>query len=172
MKELVLGCGHNPYKRLFGAEDNQFYKDPTTVDIDRGAKPNVLWDLNNWPLPFPSDEFDEIHAYHVLEHLGAQGDARLFLREWSEYWRVLKPGGMFFGIVPAEGHSGAWGDPGHVRVINPMTLVFLNQAEYAKQVGKTAMSDYRHYSYKVNFRPVFVESTEEELRFILKKEPM
>jgi len=169
MRELVLGCGHSTVKRLSNASGGPDYVNPTRLDIDPGTAPDVLWDLNNRPLPFPDETFDEIHAYHVLEHLGRQGDAKGFLEEFSEYWRLLQPWGCFYGIVPADGHLGAWGDPGHARVINQMTVVFLDQSQYEKQVGRTSMSDYR-YLYKANFRPVYIEAVGDEFRFILKKE--
>jgi hypothetical protein len=37
----------------------------------------------------------------------------------------------------------AWGDPSHRRVINEGSFTFLDQTQYAKQVGKTAMTDFR-----------------------------
>jgi SAM-dependent methyltransferase len=110
----------------------------------------VVWDLNDHPLPFADGEFDELHAYEVLEHLGHQGDWRFFCDEWNEYHRILKPGGVFFASVPAPNSPWVWGDPSHTRHIPPQTLTFLSQKEYADQVGMTAMSDFRRW-YKGDF---------------------
>lgn len=45
--------------------------------------------------------------------------------------------------------------------------VFLNQAEYARQIGKTAMSDFR-YVYKADFATEFVSAKDDHLRFVLR----
>src|SRR5207253_648488 len=107
--------------------------------------------LENHPLPFENESFDEIHAYEVLEHLGGQGNWRFFFAEFTEYHRILAPHGSLYAAVPAWNSFWAWGDPSHKRIINEGTLSFLSQEEYAKQVGKTAMSDFR-FCYRVDFR--------------------
>jgi len=117
---------------------------PVTLDLDPTTNPDVLWDLNNLPYPFDSGSFDEIHAYEVLEHCGSQGDWRFFFAQFQELWRILKPGGRLIFTVPAPGSVWVWGDPGHTRHIHPAQMTFLSRAEYEKQVGKTAMTDYRH----------------------------
>ena len=146
--ELLLGCGSNWQKRLIyaGASDWQHLE---TLDHNADHKPDLVWDLNQRPLPYGDDRFDEIHAYEVLEHIGRQGDAEGFFAEWSEYWRLLKPGGMFFGTCPAPGSPWVWGDPSHTRAIQPEHLIFLVQPNYA-QVGATPMSDFRSI-YKCDF---------------------
>lgn len=98
--------------------------------------------------------WDEIHAYEVLEHLGQQGDHLALLRTFAELWRILKPDGYLCCTVPSRFSVGLWGDPGHRRVINQMTLVFLDQSEYIRQCDgprPTPMSDYRDV-YQGDFR--------------------
>ena len=128
-----------------------------------------MWDLEKLPLPFEANEFDEIHGYHVLEHTGQQGDFRFFFAQWQEFWRILKPNGVFIGIVPIWNGEWAWGDPGHKRMITAGTLTFLSQNEYDKQLGKTAMADYR-FCYKADFRREKEELSpdEEEYWFMLR----
>jgi SAM-dependent methyltransferase len=123
--------------------------------------------LTELPLPFKSGEIDEVHAYHVLEHLRQQGDYQGFFADFSEYHRILKPDGLFFGIVPSWNDPWAWGDPSHRRVITLGSLVFLSQAEYEKQVGYTAMSDFR-FCYKADFETLWTQESQGETRFILK----
>lgn len=141
MNSLLLGAGNARHKLI--AIDGKKWGDLTTLDIDPDCKPDVLHDLNDRPLPFGDNAFDQIHAYEVLEHIGAQGDWRGFFDEFAEYWRILKPGGYLCGTVPAWDNEWAWGDPGHTRVIIPGTWVFLSQKEYQRQIGKTPMTDYR-----------------------------
>lgn len=101
------------------------------------------FDLIHERLPFDDHTFDEIHAYEILEHFGCQGDWRGFFHEWSEYYRITKPGAYFCGSVPWWRSPWAFGDPGHTRTIQPEMFVFLSQEQYTKQIGKTPMTDYR-----------------------------
>lgn len=118
------------------------------------------------PLPFEADTFDEIHAYEVLEHIRSQGDWRALFRQFSDYWRVLKPDGWFYGSVPLSDGKWAWGDPGHRCVIPAETFIYLSQREYRAQVGVTAMTDYRHW-YKADFELRWAKRGETSLYFAL-----
>lgn len=142
MAELLLGCGNSRTKRR-SVDGSPFWLKLTTLDIDAGCNPDVIHDIAELPLPFAADSFDEIHAYHVLAHVGRQGDWRFFFAQWADLWRCLKPGGFFVGITPDWRSPWAWGDPGHSRVISMESLTHLVQPEYTKQIGVTAMADYR-----------------------------
>lgn len=107
----------------------------------------------------------EIHAYEVLEHMGDQGDHILLFAQFSEFWRVLRPGGFLCATVPWWQSKWAWGDPGHRRVIQPETLGFLDQTSYAN-VGKGPLSDYRGV-YGADFRCRFAFTDSETFAFIL-----
>lgn len=156
-RELLLGAGSRHKKDLW-ITGKESWHDLTTLDINPDHKPDVVWDLNLHPLPFEDNSFDEIHAYEVLEHLSRQGDYHFFFREWSEYWRIVKPGGHFFFTVPSVDSKWAWGDPSHTRVITPQQFVFLDQEQYTRQVGVTSMSDFR-YLYKASWKVAsFVEA--------------
>lgn len=144
--ELLLGCGAARDKGIISTQWNHL----VTLDINRDHKPDVLHDLEKLPIPFEDNVFDEIHAYEVLEHTGQQGDYRFFFRQFSDFWRILKPGGLFAASVPVASSEHAWGDPGHRRMLTEQTLVFLDQEQYAIQIGKTCMSDYR-WLYRADF---------------------
>lgn len=163
-KELLIGCGSRTKKDLI-FDNRREFEGLVRLDINADHNPDVVWDLTVHPLPFPDNEFDEIHAYEVLEHLASQGDFKFFFAEFSEYARVLKPGGMFFASVPNVSSPWAWGDPSHKRVILEESLVFLNQDEYS-QIGETSMSDFRNI-YKANLRKIYVHKNEHKLFFIL-----
>lgn len=164
MRELVLGCGNYPYKKIYA--ESKEYVNPTRVDIDPDCKPDITLDLNTNSLPFPDSSFDEVHMYEVLEHLGTQGDYKHFFDFFSEVARVLKPDGLFIASVPAMSSPWVWGDPGHTRAIPPETLVFLDQDEYKTQVGKTPMTDYRGI-YKANLKRVHLQEVSSVLFFVL-----
>jgi len=150
MKSLLIGAGAKHDRRIF-VDGVEKWDELVTLDINPDHKPDVIHDLEELPYPFEDNEFDEVHAYEVLEHTGQQGDWRFFFAQFSELWRVLKPNGALAVSVPHWAGRWAWGDPSHKRIINEGTVVFLNQDEYAKQVGKTSMSDFR-WVYKGNFK--------------------
>jgi SAM-dependent methyltransferase len=124
-----------------------------TLDINPDHKPDVVHDLEDIPLPFADNTFDELHAYEVLEHTGRQGDWRFFFAQFSDFWRILKPDGVLCGTSPLGDRPWAWGDPGHTRIISKECFLFLNQEEY-RQVGTSPMSDYR-FVYKADFQEVY-----------------
>ncbi len=147
--DLLVGCGGDHTRKL-APNGKTEWKDLVTLDMNPDHKPDVLWDLTKRPLPFDDNTFDEIHAYDVLEHLGAQGDWRSFFAEWSEWWRIMKPDGVLCGISPVWNSPWAWGDPGHTRIVGAESFTYLSQAEYTKQVGISPMTDYR-FCYKADF---------------------
>jgi len=146
--------------------DDPGWQQLTTLDINPAHHPDVVWDLREKPWPFDDDTFDEVHAYEVLEHLGRQGDAEAFFSDFSEIWRILKPGGHLLGTSPSAGSPWLWGDPGHTRAIIPESFIFLCQDEYENQVGKNAMSDYR-YCYSADFKPKMLEVNNGTFSYVL-----
>jgi predicted SAM-dependent methyltransferase len=40
-----------------------------TLDIEPRHKPDIVYDLNITPWPFPDNQFQEVICHHVLEHL-------------------------------------------------------------------------------------------------------
>jgi hypothetical protein len=153
MAELLIGCGHNRLKRL-GANGREGWTNLVTLDSNSDCKPDVLHDLDVLPYPF-----EEVHAYHVLEHCGRQGDWKFFFAQWSEFWKITKPGGLFCGIVPHYSSPWAWGDPSHTRIIAIESLVFLDQSSYA-DCGKTSMTDFRPY-YKASWKLLYQQLTDD-----------
>lgn len=164
-KELLIGCGAKRDKRV-SLPGREAWEELITLDVNDAHKPDVLWDLEQLPYPFDSNSMDEIHAYEVLEHIGAQGEYGKFFAQFSELWRILKPGGHLMATVPMFNSPWAWGDPSHKRIITVGTLAFLSQAEYARQVGVTPMSDFR-FAYKADFKTVFVYEGTDTLTFVL-----
>jgi len=168
MSELLIGCGSSREKRICFEGMPKTWTELVTLDNNEAHKPDIVADLNN---PYalaklPDDRFDEIHAYEVLEHIGKQGDWYGFFKEFERYWRILKPGGLLCATVPGYKSLWAWGDPSHTRIINIGTLTFLSQKMYTDQVGKTAMSDFRHV-YKADFDLAWAEDTDESFSFAL-----
>lgn len=166
---LLLGAGSAHGRRVVvDGRDSWEGQELVTLDVNPDHGCDVVHDLNEFPLPFPDDEFAELHAYEVLEHLGrGPGDWRSFFALFSEIWRILAPGGQLAATCPSFRSRWAFGDPSHTRVISSGTLVFLSQAQYRQQVGVTSMSDFR-FCYRADFEPVHIREDAEALVFVLR----
>lgn len=165
-KQLLIGCGSSREKRMT-CDNNYEWGELTTLDYNLDHKPDVVWDLTERVgLPFFENTFDEIHAYEVLEHTGTQGDYKFFFWQFSDFWRILKPGGHLLVSVPTAKSPWAWGDPSHTRIITPEQLIFLRQSSYA-EVGKTSMSDFRSI-YKADFDIAYQAEADDTFYFILR----
>lgn len=185
-RELLLGAGRSRVKRYQAhPTHSRVWRNPAgpvTVDINLSCNPDIWCDLNTVPWmgihsgetdfrPFLQNYWDEIHAYQVLEHLGAQGDAAAFFNHFSEIWRVLKPDGYLVAEVPSRYSGWLWGDPSHRRAIVPESLAFLDQTQYQRQCDgpehlRTAMSDFRNL-YRGDFRCVDEADNRSEFVFVL-----
>jgi SAM-dependent methyltransferase len=165
-RELLIGCGSRRHKAV-SLDGTTEFLNVTTLDINPSHNPDVVHDLCDLPLPFPDECFDEIHAYEVLEHTGSQGDYKFFFAQFSDFWRVLKPGGLVCATVPWWQGVWAWGDPSHTRTIQPETLSFLHQPKYTAEIGVTAMSDFRNI-YSADFDVVNAGHDDTTLWFVLR----
>ncbi|MFC1722468.1 methyltransferase domain-containing protein [Patescibacteria group bacterium] len=100
MKRVVLniGCGKTRIPDSIGVD---------IVKIDDYV--DIVHDLNETPYPFENNYADEIHLYHVLEHLTDP------INKLEEMHRILKPGGKLHIRVPHFSSMGAFTDITHVR---------------------------------------------------------
>jgi SAM-dependent methyltransferase len=144
MAELLIGAGNNRARKISipGRVD---WRKLTTLDMSPDCKPDVVHNLEVLPYPFEDNSFDEIHAYEVLEHMGRQGDWKFFFAQFDEFARILKPDGFLCATSPNQPSQWVWGDPGHTRYMGPEVYTFLSRKQYADQVGRTSMTDYRSY---------------------------
>lgn len=150
---LLLGCGHK--QKPYYSYDTDFMPyegddDVVRMDFNPDVAPDYLHDLNVRPFPFKDDEFDEIHAYEVFEHLGRQGDWKSFFDEFTEYHRILKNGGGLIFSCPKPSSEWVWADPSHTREISPNLISFLSQKHYEQCGVNSPCSDYRFY-YKADY---------------------
>ncbi|WP_293760695.1 class I SAM-dependent methyltransferase [uncultured Aquitalea sp.] len=70
--------------KVYVAEQARHGREPARVDVVAEAT----------ALPFADGELDYVASSHVLEHVPD------IFTAWLEWWRVLKPGGVNFMIVP------------------------------------------------------------------------
>ncbi len=94
-KILDVGCGRRKRSGAIGIDNNP------RSDAD------VLHDLNHFPYPFTDNEFDEIFADNILEHLDD------VMKVMIELHRICKPNGIVSITVPHYAHRNANTDPTH-----------------------------------------------------------
>lgn len=166
MAELLLGCGHR-HEKQFGISGRESWNGLVRLDMNPDTGCDVVHDLDVLPYPFEDGQFDEIHAYEVLEHCGRQGDWRFFFAQFDELSRILKPGGYIFASTPAWDSPWAWGDPGHTRVIDIQQLGFLDRRIY-ESCKETPTTDYRS-AYKSDFELAAYHRAGDVVRWVLRK---
>lgn len=146
MTVLHVGCGR---KRWAAAELFRYVglsmdtTDATVLHLDADAalQPDLVCRLGVDAIPLPDDSVDVVIAWHVLEHVGRQGETREWFQCWEELYRVLKPGGMLYGESPYYSGIWAWSDPTHSRAISEHSFVFFAQDSY--RIAESAISPYR-----------------------------
>ncbi|HXJ89157.1 MAG TPA: methyltransferase domain-containing protein [Candidatus Binatia bacterium] len=112
-----IGCGQ---KKVRGA-----------IGMDCVALPgvDVVHDLNTFPYPFAADSIDEIHAYHVLEHVPD------VMATMEELWRITKPGATVHIRVPHFSGILAWKDPTHKRSFTSESFGYFGENGYSYYTG-------------------------------------
>lgn len=167
-RSLLLGCGNSRQKKVYLNGSSAWAGELTTMDMNPNCGADVVWDLEKRPLPFEDNTFDEMGAFDVLEHIGKTGDWRGYFEEFAEYWRILKPGGTFYIIVPIG--QDAFADPGHTRFFGKTWFAFLSQENYRINLEKgLPITDYR-WIWRLNFDILFVEQQgDHHLGVILRK---
>lgn len=94
-KKLNVGCGKNIKEGYIN------------LDIKQIPGIDVIHDLNKFPYPLKSNDFDEILCQDILEHVDN------LLLVMNEIYRILKPNGLLKIRVPHFTSSIAFNDPTH-----------------------------------------------------------
>ncbi len=130
-KKLNLGCGVKSRKGYIN------------VDIAKLPGIDVVHDLNKFPYPFKDNQFEEINAFSIIEHLD---DVNKVMKELH---RILKPSGVLKIIVPHFSSYSVWLDPTHKRAFTYDTFSYFcsEESNFYKLHGMT------HY-YNFRFRKI------------------
>ena len=109
-KILNIGCG----KKLI----------PGAVNLDWIKLPgvDVVHDIEKTPWPFRANEFDEVHAYNILEHVNN------FVKIIEEIHRILKPSGLLILTGPYYMHKDTFTDPTHKRGFTNKTFQYFEES--------------------------------------------
>jgi len=110
---------------------------PNSIGIDRvkiSGYVDKVHNLNKLPYPFKDNYADEVHFYHVLEHLDNP------IKKMEEIHRILKPGGILYMRVPHFSSMGAFTDITHIRPFGYTSFDCFDS------------NSYHHFYTKVNFK--------------------
>lgn len=126
MKRLIVGCGPEYQKKS---------KDDVTMDFKKAFSPDVVFNISQgkkWP--FEDNTFDELEAWHILEHVEGFDNYRKCM---EEMYRILKVGGELNIKVPYWKHRSAVETADHVRFFSEnsfhdwqTTNPYLEEMEY------------------------------------------
>ncbi|MBI4519856.1 MAG: methyltransferase domain-containing protein, partial [Gemmatimonadetes bacterium] len=94
-RRLNLGCGRKP---LAGA---------VNLDASDRVGADVVHDLDVRPWPFSDAQFDEVHAYDVIEHVAD------VVGTLEEIHRICRPGAVVHITVPHFSSANAFTDVTH-----------------------------------------------------------
>ena len=176
---LVLGTTpdrQNKKRVKFNLSPEVAFDKPYTLDVQgKEEGRHKVFDLENLAggenLPYNKEEFDEIHAYEILEHYGRQGDFRAFFWEFSEFWRILKPEGLMAISCPMWDSPWSFADPGHCRVMPKEMFAFLTEEHYEqlKEERNSSCTDYRSFVGDRWWRILGIEESTDQLYIILQK---
>lgn len=100
---------------------------PNSIGVDRvmiEKYVDIVHDLDIVPYPFKNNTVDEIHLYHVLEHLQDP------IKKLEEIYRILKPGGVLHMRVPHFSSMGAFTDLTHIRPFGYYSFDCLEKENY------------------------------------------
>jgi SAM-dependent methyltransferase len=112
-KIINIGCGRTKIPGVIGLDQ---------VSIDGYV--DIVHDLDNTPYPFEDSSVDEIHMYHVLEHLTDP------ISKLEDLHRILKPDGVIHIRVPHFSSMGAFTDLTHVRPFGYMSFDCFEKDNY------------------------------------------
>lgn len=115
---------------------------PESIGVDKAfieGYVDKVHDLDITPYPFDSESVDEVHMYHVLEHLHNS------VKKLEEVHRILKVGGILYLRVPHFSSLGAFSDLTHVRPFGYSSFDCLEP------------NSYHHFYTKVKFKIISKE---------------
>jgi SAM-dependent methyltransferase len=110
-----------------------------TMDISPVYSPDFQHDLTQFPWPFEDESFDEVRAFHVLEHIERQH----LIAVMNEMHRLVTPDGIANIEVPVFPFWTAIADPTHVSFFVPQTWAYFCTHESVRRgLQGSALADF------------------------------
>ncbi len=143
---LNIGCGKAPRDGAVNHDKKKYFP-----HVD------VAHDLDEYPWPWDDEEFDEIHAVAVLEHL------KDLVRSLEECHRILKLGGRMHMQVPHYRSRIAHDDPTHRWFLTTRSMDYF--------VEGTVHGDIYGFYSTMRWKKISCELEEENIWWMLEKMP-
>jgi SAM-dependent methyltransferase len=104
MKKLNLGC------------ENEYLDGWVNLDLDKKVRADVYHNLDKFPYPFKDNEFDEILASHILEHVSDLD------KTMKELYRITKDRGLIYINSPHFSDPQKWSEFSHKHCFSYITF--------------------------------------------------
>lgn len=136
------------WKRFFGAKNlsigssanhsiGQEGQTWINLDMNFNANPDVIWNLNDLPMPFYDNTFDCVLATHILEHL----EKDKWVHVVADIHRILKPGGHMIAVTPHGSSDVALGMAQHKQAFFECTWNTIRAESYTKPENNGYLDD-------------------------------
>ncbi len=112
IKKLNLGCGYDIKEGY------------VNLDAIYHSGVDIVYDITNFPWPFPDNFFDKIYASHILEHVE---DLKKTMQEIK---RICKNQSEIKIRVPHFSCGVSYRDPTHKRFFSYFTFDYFEKGEY------------------------------------------
>jgi len=120
--KIDLGCGPNKHEDYIGLDIHDYSHLYPEGEF-------IQWDLEKGALPFCTNSVKSIWCTSVLEHI------HNFIPLMNECWRVLRPGGDMYILVPKAGGEGSFKDPTHCRFFLNKTFDYFTKSVRQENYG-------------------------------------
>jgi SAM-dependent methyltransferase len=140
---INLGCGELNFPNCFN------------VDLRQTSIVNQIVDLSKHPWPFENEQYDNVYAYDIIEHLED------VISCMEEIHRIIKPNGKVYIRTSYWKMESAFVDPTHRHFFTLRSFDYFDPSTFLGQ-------KYSHYS-KSKFKVSSVNVDGEELMFVLEK---
>lgn len=110
---LNIGCGFNLIHGFIN------------VDKSPACHPDLVFDVETQPWPWPTSSIEQVLFFHSLEHMAP--DPNVYLGIIRELYRVCAPQARVRIVAPHPRHDDFINDPTHVRPITPMLFTLFDQ---------------------------------------------
>lgn len=136
-----MGCGRqNPQADLI------------RLDLVPELKPDVVWDLNQFPYPFNDFSFSKVECLDVIEHLDS------VVRTLEEFHRILEPNGLLVITTPHFSCANSFIDPTHKWHLSYFSFDYFSEEH--------TLSYYSYTRYRIKHRQIQFQGSKLD-RFIV-----
>ncbi len=149
--KLHLGCG------------TQYKEGYINVDINPNLKVDVCFDMDKEKWPFEDNYFDEVLAWHSIEH------SLNYLHVIKELWRVCKPNAKIHIGVPYYS-SGTYNlvNPYHNVLFNEHSFKFFDDEHLLGSANEIMPAKFKTEKISFDYFPEWAEKTEAVKEFARK----